>query len=252
MFAKSYDPCGFEQQPLSPRSHSSYEKQKRQDTARRRQAELERMRRMEEKYKTEGVLRHVEVRQRQLEEEGEELDRHSLDLLPRGDMVDHIEDTTSFSNILPPPYASISHDDLEDEFAGICPPRTIQILIKPVRVTASRSDMKQAEGRCTDTFSTIRTKENQPHGESRQDYRGNKQKDEMNQEMNERVETSSSMDIDDNDTSVPLHIIAAQDLSDDEEEEEDLDSIWRNQDRGHGVQIMPNEPNDSFISYEAA
>mmetsp|Transcript_2505 Transcript_2505/g.4452 ORF Transcript_2505/g.4452 Transcript_2505/m.4452 type:complete len:219 (+) Transcript_2505:278-934(+) len=212
MFAESYDPFGFDN-PLycgNPHSPHADEKRKRQENARRHRAieaerrqrdEFERIQRMEEKLKIEDLRRQMEMWQWELEEE-EELCQCRLDMLATRD--DRVDDMSVSS--CPPAFihAGESQDELENKHSSHSsapvPPRTI--LLKPSEHVSQYEKNK--------------------HNITRR-----RAGTENNNICTEEPDQAAN-NIDDDETSAPLHIIAVEDLSDDEEDE-DLDSIWIDQ-----------------------
>lgn len=218
MFSHSYNPVSFEQ--LSPGSSSDLRKREEQarrqrlleEANRRRLARLERIRRMEEQLRKEEIAREAEIYNWHHEEEDQQGHHSRLDLLSqREEGKDRGDDDTMFAPSSYPPqfiYATISKS--QDE----------------VEVPAAKSPPKMPslglDGQNTHCPSRYCDDLPVPSINLQAQHSQQEERREVNDEQ---------MEIDeDNDTSVPPHIIA-NDVSDDDNENDDddddiLNNIW--------------------------
>lgn len=229
MFSNSYNPISFEQ--LSP--GSSTDMRKREDQARRqrmqeeakrrRLARLERIRRMEEQLRKEEIAREMEIyhwrhveeedQQRSKGEEGED----------RGDDDDNMFISTSF----PPQFIyttiSKSQDEVEEPTVKL-PPKVPSLGLESSRLEGQ--NMHHSSRYCNDFPVPVPNINLQ----AQQDLPNiNLQAQHSHQEERQEVIDETMKIDDDNDTSVPPHIIANDVLDDDNEIDEDddiLNSIW--------------------------
>ena len=219
MFSHSYNPVSFEQ--LSPGSSSDLRKREEQarrqrlleEANRRRLARLERIRRMEEQLRKEEIAREMEIYHWQHEEEEDQQRHHSrLDLLSqREEGEDRGDDDTMFAPSSYPPqfiYATISKSQDEVEApADKSPPKMPSLGL-------DGQNMHCFQGRGNDLPVPDINLQAQ-----------HSQQEEIQEVSDEKMEMDE-----DNDTSVPPHIIA-NDVSDDDNENDDddddiLNSIW--------------------------
>ena len=258
MYSQSYDPFGFEHplnygNPLS----SPYEKRKRQELAqrqrmleaeRRRRAENERRKRKQEKLSMEGNRREMEAILRQHEED-EALQWQHLALL-----VGRQHDEASQNSSLSASHvddirqeweaARCSHDDSSS--SATYPPRTIVLrpdgklytIFGPVASSGSGKNYQFRRRSDTGYSSNLSESDNE-------DNTTNLNRPEEFEDDGQLSQDEVALPLDDASDSPP-HIIAVEDVSDDEDDElRELNSILRNGTPGSDRWI---EPNDSFQS----
>ena len=239
MFSHSYNPISFEQ--LSPGSSSDLRKREEQarrqrllDQAnRRRLARLDRIRRMEEQLRKEEMARETEIynwQHEQAEIEDKQRNYSRLDLLSQREEGEDRDDIMLASSY-PPQfiYATISKSQEEVEESTAKPPPKMPSL------GLEGQNMHRQSRYCNDLpVPSI-----------------NLQAQHSQQEGIQEV-SDEKMEIDeDNDTSVPPHIIA-NDVSDDGDNENDdddiLNSIW---DQVPSIPPPPwLDPSDKFRTCE--
>ena len=237
MFSNSYNPISFEQ--LSPGSSSDLRKREEQarrqrlleQANRRRLARLERIRRMEEQLIKEEMARETEIYNWQHEQAEEDEQRHysRLDLLSqREEGEERGDDDIMLASSYPPQfiYATISKSQEEVEEPTAKPPPKIP----------SGQNMHHRSRYCNDLPVPSINLQAQ-----------HSQQEEIQEVSDEKMETDE-----DNDTSVPPHIIA-NDVSDDDNENDDddddiLKSIW---DQVPSIPPPPwLDPSDKFRTCE--
>eukprot|EP00571_Detonula_confervacea_P002373 CAMPEP_0172314798 /NCGR_PEP_ID=MMETSP1058-20130122/23341_1 /TAXON_ID=83371 /ORGANISM="Detonula confervacea, Strain CCMP 353" /LENGTH=223 /DNA_ID=CAMNT_0013028745 /DNA_START=520 /DNA_END=1191 /DNA_ORIENTATION=+ len=203
------------------------------EAERRRRAELGKIQRMEEKLRREHRQRHIDIWKCQLEEEDELLQQRRDVFARRSSTLSsfsQLEEEEGLnqqrldlfarrSSSFPPPFIYASASESQDEIdqdSTTYPPREIDLKTDPEQydhVSPQRHEKKQCPRiRCAD----ICTKE-----QLRDTY--------ISQAMYAKEKDHKivpHMDIADDDVSAPPHLIAVEDVSDEEEENECLDSIW--------------------------
>lgn len=226
MFAQSYDPFGFDH-PQSPRAS---ERRKRKEyirrqlmvkTERRRQAEMDQMQLIEDKLQMQERQRQMEIRQWELVDddvyEEEELRQRRLGLVASKNNI--VSDSQAEAILLPnsffPPLpnlaSSIHHSELED--SATHPPKTI-VLKHSMQDIPPRKDGKQCRRHTDPGICPVHIKDSDDQARI--------------EDMILKEQQARNGDIDEDDATETLHIIAEEDISDDEDEDdEDLNSIWK-------------------------
>lgn len=201
MFAQSYNPFDYNNQPphSNPPSPRTQEIRKKQDNARRQrmvkierrhQAEFERMQRMEDKLNIEDHRRRTETRQRHIEEE-EELRRRELDIFSRK------YDDIRASRFPPLPFIYTSTPSSSSQESATLPPSLNVLKSNEPVMTSEHKSKNNTIRRCDTGLSTICT-----------------------------LQDSDDIVDDDEIPTIP-HIVAVDNVTDDDEDDdEDLDSLW--------------------------